>query len=327
VDTIESDGDAGTPDEDALVAEFTTHRTHLIGVAYRLTSTLADAEDAVQDAWLRLTGLSPTDRAAIRDLRAWLTTVVGRLCLDRLRSATTRRERYVGPWLPEPLVTPLPGQPGEDPLDAVVRDDGVRMAALVVLDRLNPAQRVAFVLHDAFGLPFGEIAEVLHCTVDTARQYASRARTTVADADPPSRVDLAEQQNLVGRFLAAMASGDVRAVVALLHPDMVAIGDGGGRARTARHLVAGPEKVARFLFGLWRRYGADAMGGMRFVLVNGDLGMVVPAHPGDAEHPPLDRRVTALTIRDGRFSTMYDIVNPDKLSRVLDQGRTTLLRK
>jgi RNA polymerase sigma-70 factor (ECF subfamily) len=318
VDTYESDGDTLAPVDQALVAAFTEHRSHLIGVAYRLTSTLADAEDAVQDSWLRLTGLAPAERAAIRDLRAWLTTVVGRLCLDRLRSAAAQRERYVGPWLPEPLVTPLPGQPGEDPLDAVVRDDGVRMAALVVLDRLTPEQRVAFVLHDAFSLPFGEIADALNCSVDAARQYASRARKAVADADPPSRVDLAEQQNLLGRFLAALSSGDVRAVVELLHPDMVVIGDGGGKARTARNLVSGPEKVARFLFGLINRYGEDAMTGFRFVLVNGDLGIVMPAHPGDAEHPPLDRRVNALAIRDGQFCAMYDVVNPDKLHRVAE---------
>jgi RNA polymerase sigma-70 factor (ECF subfamily) len=317
VEPTRSDVPAPDGDDDtALAASFTRHRSHLIGVAYRLTSSLADAEDAVQETWLRLAGRSRADRAAIRDLRAWLTTVVGRLCLDRLRSAAVQRERYVGPWLPEPLVTPLPGQPGEDPLDAVVRDDGVQMAALIVLDRLPSEQRVAFVLHDAFGVPFAEIAETLNCTPDAARQYASRARRAVADADPPSRIDLAAQQELLGRFLAAMSSGDVHAVMAVLHPDVVLIGDGGGRANTARQLVAGPDKVARFLLGLLQRYGTAAMSAVRFALVNGDLGVVMPDAPGDADHPPLAGRVIGLAMRDGVVAALYDVVNPDKLGHV-----------
>jgi len=317
VDPIRSDvTGTDTSDDSALAATFTQHRSHLIGVAYRLTSSLADAEDAVQEAWLRLAGLSPADRAAIRDLRGWLTTVVGRLCLDRLRSAAVQRERYVGPWLPEPLVTPMPGQPGEDPLDAVVRDDGVRMAALIVLDRLPPEQRVAFVLHDAFGVPFAEIAQALNCTSDAARQYASRARKAVADADPPSRVDLAAQQDVLGRFLAALYSGDVHAVMEVLHPDVVLIGDGGGKVNTARHLVAGPDKVARFLIGLLGRYGMAAMSDLRFVLVNGDLGVVMSDAPGDADHPALTARVIGLAVRDGGVAALYDVVNPEKLSHV-----------
>ena len=301
-------------DDEALAAAFSEHRPYLVGVAYRMTSTLADAEDAVQEAWLRLAGLPPEGRAEIRDLRAWLATVVGRLCLDRLRSAAVQRERYVGPWLPEPVVTPLPGQPGEDPLDAVVRDDGVRMAALVVLDRLSPEQRVAFVMHDAFGLPFAEIAEALNCSTDAARQHASRARRAVADADPPSRVDITEQQDVLGRFLAAMAAGDLAAVMALLHPDVVVIGDGGGKGRTSRRVVTGPEKVARFVLGLVSQYGIGMMDGVRFVLVNGDIGMVTAGTAG--EHRVLDARVTTMALRDGLIVGVYDIVNPDKLTRV-----------
>jgi RNA polymerase sigma-70 factor (ECF subfamily) len=317
VDDDHHGGDrGGALTDDALASAFTALRTYLIGVAYRLTSSRADAEDAVQEAWLRLAGLATEDRAAIRDLRAWLTTVVGRLCLDRLKSAAAQRERYVGSWLPEPLVTPLPGQPGEDPLDAVVRDDGVRMAALVVLDRLSAEQRVAFVLHDAFGVPFTKIAETLNCSADAARQYASRARRAVADADPPSRVDLAEQQDVLGRFLAAMASGDVGAVIALLHPDVVVVGDGGGKARTTLHVVAGPDKAARFALGLLRQYGIDAFAAMRLVLVNGDLGFAIPGSPGDDEHRALAQRVTSVAVRDGRIVGFYDMANPDKLSRV-----------
>ena len=150
-----------TVSDDVLAEQFAEHRSHLIGVAYRLTSTLSDAEDAVQEAWLRLSGLDEARRAEIRELRAWLTTVVGRICLDRLRSATAQRERYVGPWLPEPIVTAYGAPASDDPLDTVVREDEVRMAAMVVLDRLTPEQRVAFVLHDAFSVPFAEIGEIL----------------------------------------------------------------------------------------------------------------------------------------------------------------------
>lgn len=286
-----------------LASTFTGHRSHLVGVAYRLTGSVADAEDAVQEAWLRLTGLSQEARADIRDLRGWLTTVVGRICLDRLRSAAVRRERYVGQWLPEPLVTS--GQ--DDPLDAVVRDDGVRLAALVVLDRLTPEQRVAFVLHDAFSVPFAEIADALGCTVATARQHASRGRKAAADADPPPRVALEEQREVLERFLRALATGDVNAVIGLLHPDVVLVGDGGGKARTAARVVSGADKVARFILGLMRRYGAVEG---RPALVNGDVGLVFGAQ-GE-----LTPRVEAVVVRDGKVAGVYDMSNPDKLSHV-----------
>ncbi|MDQ4009191.1 MAG: sigma-70 family RNA polymerase sigma factor [Actinomycetota bacterium] len=289
------------------------HRSHLLGVAYRLTGTLADAEDAVQEAWLRLARLPDADQAAIRDPRGWLTTVVGRLCLDRLRSATVQRERYVGPWLPEPLVTRLDGP--VNPLDEVVRDDGVRMAALVVLERLTPEQRVAFVLHDTLNVPFTEIADVLGCSVPAARQHASRARRAVASADPPPRVDLAQQRQVLDAFLTALAGGDLAALVSVLHPDAAVIGDGGGKERTARRPVRGADQVARFVLGLQQRYGLKRLGAAQLVLVNGDLGMVIPAWPGDAEHPSIAGRVSCFAVRDGKVAAIYDIANPDKLGR------------
>lgn len=291
------------------------HRTHLLGVAYRLTGSLADAQDAVQEAWLRLARLPDADRAAIRDPRGWLTTVVSRLCLDRLRSAAVQRERYIGPWLPEPLVTRLDGP--ADPLDEVVRDDGVRNAALVVLERLTPEQRVAFVLHDALSVPFAEVADVLGCSVPAARQHASRARRTVASADPPARVGLAEQRRVLDAFLAALAGGDLAALVSVLHPDATVIGDGGGKERTARRPVRGADKVARFILGLQERYGPGQLDTARLVLVNGDLGMVIPAWPGDAGYPPIAGRVSCFAVRDGKVVAIYDIVNPDKLGRIV----------
>ena len=286
-----------------LAAEFSTHRTHLLGVAYRVTGRFGDAEDAVQEAWLRLAAHPD----GIRDLRAWLTTVVGRICLDQLKSAAAQRERYVGSWLPEPLVTPIDGG---DPLDVVVRDDGVRMAALVVLHTLTPEQRVAFVLHDAFGVPFPEIAATLGCTAATARQHASRARRIVEDADVPPRADLDTQRAVLTEFMAAVAAGDVEQVLRVLHPDAVVVGDGGGRARTAINVITGRDKVARFLLGLRSLHGPQALAGFRFELVNGDLGLVLP--PG---HGP-DARVSTFSIRDGRVAAFYDVANPDKLTRV-----------
>ena len=175
------------------IDEFEDLRTHLVSVAYRLTGTFADAEDAVQDSWLRWNGLGPK-RDEITDLRAWLTTVVSRLCLDRLRSAAHRRETYVGEWLPEPVVT---GLDGNDPLALVVAGEDARFAAMVVLEQLTPDQRVAFVLHDGFAVPFGEIASVLGVSDATARQLASRARRAVTSAPDPVPDDA--HNEVVGR--------------------------------------------------------------------------------------------------------------------------------
>src|SRR6185295_7162388 len=182
------------------VDEFEALRPHLLAVAYRLTGTVADAEDIVQDAWLRWDGSEPDD---IHDLRAWLTTVVSRLSLDRLRSAAHRRETYVGEWLPEPVVT---GFDGSDPLAAVVAGEDARFAAMVVLERLTPDQRVAFVLHDGFAVPFGEIGEVLGVSDASARQLASRARRAVTSAPEPVPDDT--HNEVAGALLAALADGD-----------------------------------------------------------------------------------------------------------------------
>jgi RNA polymerase sigma-70 factor (ECF subfamily) len=300
---------------DGLAEEFSSHRAQLIAVAYRLTGTVADAEDAVQESWLRLAGRSDAQRAEIRDLRAWLTTVVGRICLDRLRSAAVQRERYVGQWLPEPIVTPFGTPPGRDPVEAVIADDGVRMAAMVVLDKLAPEQRVAFVLHDAFDVPFQEIARILGCSPDAARQHGSRGRRAVADADPPPRASLTEQQAVLDAFLAAVVAGDVRAVAEVLHPDVVLIGDSNGKARTARRIVVGADKIVRFFEGLLRRYAPGAFASARPVLVNGDLGFYLPAATTGG-YPGLDAHLQSVAIRDGKVVAIYDLANPDKLTRV-----------
>jgi RNA polymerase sigma-70 factor, ECF subfamily len=285
---------------------FEEHRAHLLSVGYRITGSLADAEDAVQEAWLRLAGLDEAGRAALRDPKAWLTTVVGRICLDRLRSATARRERYVGPWLPEPLLST--GEP-DDPLAVVVRDEGVRMAAMLVLERLSPPQRVAFVLHEAMSLPFAEIAGILGCTEATARQHASRGRRAVAEADPPPRAAAAEQQAVLAAFADAMARADQGALVALLHPDVVFHNDSDGQVPAARRPVGGPDKVARLLLGLLERYGSGLLD-VRPALVNGEPGFVVP--DAGAGTPA----VTTFALREGRIVGIYGVLNPAKLQRV-----------
>ncbi|WP_037813538.1 MULTISPECIES: RNA polymerase sigma factor SigJ [Amycolatopsis] len=299
-----------------FAAEFDVHRPHLIRAAYRLTGTRADAEDAAQEAWLRLSGLDDAGRAGIRDLRGWLTAVVGRICLDRLRSAAVQREKYVGEWLPEPIVTPFGAPASEDPLEAAVRDDGLRMAAMVVLDRLTPEQRVAFVLHDAFAVPFAEIADVLGCSPAAARQHASRGRRAVEDSDPPARLELAQQQAVLEKFVVALLAGDIRAVTELLHPDVVMIGDSDGRSRTSRRMIVGPDKVARFVLGVLAKYAPGTMANGRPVLVNGDLGLWLPQLPAADGYLALDERVQTFSLRDGRIVGVYDQVNPDKLTRI-----------
>jgi RNA polymerase sigma-70 factor (ECF subfamily) len=270
----------------------------------------------VQEAWLRLSGLDEAKRTAIRDLRGWLTTVVGRICLDRLRSAAVQRERYVGPWLPEPVVTPLGAPASDDPLETVVRDEGVRMAAMVLLDSLTPEQRVAFVLHDAFGVPFAEIATTLGVSEAAARQHASRGRRAAAEADPPPRASVDEQRAVIESFLVALATGDLSAVVELLHPDAVLIGDSDGKAKTAARIMVGADKLARFALGLVEMYGKDKLFAGQLVLINGDLGISMPDLPGDDTHRALSRRVTTFAVRDGKVVAMYDVVNPEKLTRV-----------
>ena len=290
------------------IDEFEDLRSHLLGVAYRLTGTFADAEDAVQDAWLRWDGLGPK-RDDVTDLRAWLTTVVSRLALDRLRSAAHRRESYYGEWLPEPVVTALDGN---DPLAAVVAGEDARFAAMVVLERLNPDQRVAFVLHDGFAVPFGEIASVLRVSDATARQLASRARRAVAAAPPPVTDDV--HNEVAGALMGALAAGDMETVVRLLHPDVTFTGDSNRRAPTAARVITGPDKVARFLFGLARRYGPGWLAANQLARVNGQLGSFTAGSRRDDGYPAVTPRVTAMTVRDGKVCAIWDIANPDKFT-------------
>ena len=295
--------------------EFESLRPHLLSVAYRLTGTFADAEDAVQDAWMRWHALGD-ERSKISDLRAWLTTVVSRLGLDRLRSAAHRREAYFGEWLPEPVVTRLEGA---DPLSVVVANEDARFAAMVVLERLTPDQRVAFVLHDGFAVPFGDIADVLGVEPASVRQLASRARRLVADAEVPARD--ASHDEVVGKLMAAMASGDLTAVVALLHPDVTFTGDSNRMAPTAARVIHGSDKVARFILGLVTRYGPKMFEAGRLALVNGELGLYNERVDTDGEWAELQPHIQALTVRDGLVCAIWDVANPEKFTASPLAGR------
>ncbi|TDZ75585.1 sigma-70 family RNA polymerase sigma factor [Mycobacteroides salmoniphilum] len=285
--------------------EFEALRPRLQAVAYRLTGSVADAEDIVQDAWLRLHSAT----VEIDDLPAWLTTVVSRLGLDRLRSAVYRRETYVGEWLPEPVVTDLDGN---DPLAVLVASEDARFAAMVVLDRLAPDQRVAFVLHDGFSVPFKQIAEILGISDAAARQLATRARRAVTAAPEP--VPDAEHNEVVGKLLEALMSGSVEAVVRLLHPDVTMTGDSNGKAPTAVRVIHGPDKVARFLLGLLDRYGPQMMQAINPALVNGQFGMYLTETDTDPDFRPVLPRVSGYTVRDGKVLAVWDVSNPDKFT-------------
>lgn len=294
--------------------DFESYRQRLLGVAYRMLGSRADAEDAVQETWLRYRRDAP-DPA---DLGGWLITVTARICLDVLRSARVRRERYVGPWLPEPVVT----RPDEgaadatDPAERAIREEQVGLALLVVLERLTPEERVAFVLHDVFAVPFAAIARVLATSEPAARQLASRGRRTVQGSvagrpAPP----LGTQRRVLAAFTAAAAGGDLAGLVRVLAPDVVLVGDGGGLAPAIREPLRGVEQTARFLLGLYRRSRADPSGRAELVLVNGELGFV-------AESEGV-RLVMAPLVRDGRVVQIYHVLNPVKLERVppVDRSR------
>jgi RNA polymerase sigma-70 factor, ECF subfamily len=302
--------------------EFEEHRGHLFGVAYRMLGSRAEAEDAVQETWLRYAAARPEPD----DLRAWLTTVTGRICLDVLRSARVRREAYVGPWLPEPLVTRLPAggfdaagprdlADAVDPAEQAARREQVSMALLVVLERLTPEQRVAFVLHDVFAVPFEAIASTMDITPAAARQLATRARRAVAAGDAPRHTaGAAEQQRVLAAFVAAASRGDLVALTRVLAPDVVMTGDGAGLAPAVRQPVVGVEPVARFLLGLFRQAERLEAVYAEPVLVNGDLGLVVDPVDPDGRYGFLV--VMAFAVDGGRITGVFNQLNPDKLARV-----------
>lgn len=280
-------------------------RRTLLALAYRMLGTVADAEDAVQETYLRWYRLPAAERAQIENPAAWLTRVAGRVCLDLLGSARARRERYVGEWLPEPV-------PGEsaiaasvpvDPLDRVTLDESVSVALLVVLESLTPAERVAFVLHDIFAVPFGEIAETVGRTPDATRQLASQARRRIRErrAGVASR----EAHDAVARaFAAATATGDLAALIGILDPDVVLRADGGGKISAARRPVFGADRVARFLLGV-PHLEPEAM--VEPTLTPEGLAFLVRLH-GRPDS------IISIDVVGDRITEIYMVRNPDKLT-------------
>ncbi len=275
--------------------EFERNRTHLQAVAYRMLGSTSEAEDAVQEAWLRL---SRSDTEAVVNPGGWLTTVVARVCLDMLRSRRARREEYVGTWLPEPVVSVE-----DDPEDQVVLADSVGLALLVVLDTLTPAERLAFVLHDMFGVPFDEIAAILERSEAATRQLASRARRRVQGATPRTDPDLREQRRVVDAFLAASRAGDFRALLEVLDPDVVFRVDTGPRGD--RLPVAGAEQVARTVLTRGSRFAPHA----RPAIVNGNAGLIVVP-----DEKPI--AVVGFTVTAGRITEIDLIATAAKLARL-----------
>jgi RNA polymerase sigma factor (sigma-70 family) len=287
--------DASTQD---AAASFDPLRPKLIRIAYRMLGSVADAEDMVQEAFLRWLDV---DRGAVREPEAYLRRVVTRLCLDHLKSARHRRETYVGPWLPEPLLT------GPDAAQPVLVDESVSSAMLLIMEELSPPERVAFVLHDVFGLEFGRIAEVLDLSVPGARQLASRARRRVAKAKHSApQASKAERERVLTVFRAAYQAGDLAALVRLLHPDAVYVTDGGGKAFAMRKPVHGGERAAEVMVRVGRQWRPDRI---EFAEVGGELALVF--HREGRVYS-----VDTFQITDGLITAYRRVINPEKLKRV-----------
>ncbi|WP_256961854.1 RNA polymerase sigma-70 factor [Streptomyces sp. NRRL B-24572] len=290
---------------DTLTELFEEHRPMLLGVAYRMLGRTADAEDVVQEAWLRWTA---ADRAAVREPRAFLVRITTRLAIDRLRQAQARRESYVGPWLPEPVVTDF-GPAAPDSAERALLADSVSLAVLVVLESLSPLERAVFVLREAFDFPFGEIATALDRSEAAVRQLAGRARRHVDEGRPRYDVDPAERRDLTERFLSAAAGGDLGELLALLAPDVRLVGDSGGKSKAPLRIIESADKVGRFLFAVARDFWTGYE--LRTLELNGAPAVLVLAD-GKPD------TVFQLESRDGLVQCVHVIRNPDKLRGLAD---------
>ena len=302
---------------DWTAARFSEHRVHLRSVAYRMLGSLSEADDAVQESWLRL---SRADASEMANLRAWLTTVVSRVCLDMLRARTARREDPLDVHVPDPIVTPLRGDVllggggavSGDPEEQAVLADSVGLALLVMLDTLSPAERLAFVLHDVFAVPFDQIGPILDRSPAAAKQLASRARSRLCgagadespDAAAPGRPDAARQREVLDAFLAAAHEGDFGRLLAILDPDVVLRADTGTGPLGPSQVVRGAQAV----IAQARRFSPLARFGRR-VLVNGDPGFLV-ARGSQA------LAVAGVTVADGRITEINILADPDRLRRL-----------
>jgi RNA polymerase sigma-70 factor, ECF subfamily len=279
---------------------FEAERPRLQGIAYAMTGQVMDSEDLVQEAWIRW---HDADRSVITNPGGWLTTVVSRLAIDWLRSARHRREHYVGPWLPEPLVT----GPGGDPADLVAEAEQLSMAFLMALERLNPVERAVLILREVFDLDYHEIAPVVERSADNCRQIAMRARRRIGDSHRSQRPSPEREQELVLAFVAALAAGDVDAVRATLAADAVVYSDGGGKARAALHPILGADRVARFMVGVTntRQPGDRAA----FVTMNGAPSIYL-------QRRGVPFAVITLQLGDDTIIGIHNVLNPDKLAHL-----------
>jgi RNA polymerase sigma-70 factor (ECF subfamily) len=286
--------------QDWLAERFEEHRTHLRAVAYRMLGSLAEADDAVQESWFRL---SRTGAGDIANLGGWLTTVVGRVCLDMLRTRSSRREEPAGPHLPDPIV----GRPdAADPEHQALLADSVGLALLVVLDTLDPAERLAFVLHDMFALPFDEIAPIVGRSAVATRQLASRARRRVRGVPTTPDADLARQRAVVDAFFAAARGGDFDALVAVLDPDVVLRADGGVLPAGTSRTVRGAHAVASQAF-TFRHVGARGV--THPVVVNGAAGMLITRD----DRPKV---LFAFTVTDDHIAAIDILLDPERLAEL-----------
>lgn len=291
-------------------ADFEDHRKHLLAVAYRFLGSVSDAEDIVQETYLRWIESARSD---IKDPRAYLSRIAARLCLDQLKSARVRREQYVGPWLPEPVLEAS----GFSTWPAGPDATDVSFALMLALERLSPLERAAFVLHDAFGLDFNEVGEALNRSSSTCRQLAARARGHVRTARPRFKISPGEGQKIADAFHLASQTGDTAGLVRLLAADAVLYSDSGGKVRAARRLILGRDRIARLYGGLARRSRAARVAVP--VRVNGLPGFLMRDGGGITQ-------TLAFEIRDGLIAALYLVRNPDKLRHIrppadIDQTR------
>ena len=288
----------------APLEPFDRHRRLLFTVAYQMLGSVADAEDVVQDAWLRW---SSADRSDVEDGRAYLVTITSRLALDRLGSARARREAYVGPWLPEPLLT------DGGPEDAAELGEQVSLALLVVLETLSPVERAVFVLREVFGLPVAEVAAALDRSEAAVRQLAHRAREHVEARRPRFDADRRAQREVTERFLAAAIGGDVQSLLAAMSPGVVLVSDGGGKVKAARRPIEGADKVARFLAAIGP-LGAE-LPGLRVEVADVNGAPAVVARTDEGPFMTLQ-----LVLVDGLVQQVFYVGNPDKLRGIAGAG-------
>ncbi|WP_045562399.1 RNA polymerase sigma-70 factor [Streptomyces sp. FxanaA7] len=285
---------------DIAIDVFEEHRSVLMGVAYRMLGRVADAEDVVQETWLRWSG---ADRSDVREPRGYLVRVTTRLAIDRLRQVQSRNEAYPGPWLPEPYATDY-ADTVPDTAERAVLADTVSLAVLVVMESLSPLERAVFVLREAFGYPYAEIATMIDRAEPAVRQLAGRARRHVEERRPRYEVDPVERRELTEKFLAAAAGGDLDGLMALLAPDVRLVGDGGGIGKAPVRVLETADKVGRFVHGAVDKGLLDAS--FRFMEINGGFAVVLLAD-GAVDS------VFQLDVADGRIQCVYIVRNPEKL--------------